>query len=95
MKDYETVILMKPNLSKSKMENIITRVENKIRKFGNITRKQDLGEKKLAYKIKENDKGYYIVYQFKAKSRARKSLESFYKTIDEIIRYIIIDKEEE
>lgn len=95
MNDYETVILMKPNLSKNKMENIITKVENKIKEFGNITEKRDLGEKKLAYKIKENSKGHYIIYQFKAKSKVRKSLERLYKTINEIIKYIIVDKEEE
>lgn len=42
MSEYESVIIIKPDLSKNKLSEITSKVENKIREFANIIKKEDL-----------------------------------------------------
>ncbi len=95
MKKYESVILLKSNLSEKDLDNIVNEVESKILSYGNISQKQNLGIKKLAYEVKGNTNGYYLVFQFEIKedisSEAIKAIERLYKIRDEIIKYIVVD----
>ena len=43
MNKYESVIILKPDLSKQELEKIIFKVENKIKEFAEITDKKDYG----------------------------------------------------
>ena len=99
MKKYESVIILKPALSEQEVSKVILRVEDTINKFGEITNKDDLGIKKLAYEIKKNEKGHYIVYQFKVNEEknvdAIRELERIYRIIDEIIKFIVVRIDEE
>ncbi len=94
MNKYESVIIVKPNLSKKELERITCKVENKIKEFANIIKKEDCGTRKLAYEIKKNNEGHYISYQFELnKENAGSSiseLERLYKILDEIIRFVVI-----
>ena len=54
MNKYESVIIMKPDLTKSKLENVIVKVESKIGEYANITAKDDYGIRRLAYEVKKN-----------------------------------------
>lgn len=96
MNEYESVIILKPNLSEKKLTEIISKVETKIGEFATITDKQDKGVRKLAYDIGSNKEGHYLVYQFtlneKAGKDAIKDLEFFYRITDEIIKYIVVKK---
>ena len=97
-KRFESVILIKPNLSKSKMDSILMKIESKIKEVANITGKQELGKRKLAYEIKDNKEAYYMLYQFTLKEDIKKeaisTIERFYRITDEIMKYIVVDKEE-
>lgn len=93
--NYESVIMIKPNLSESKIENIETKVEEKIKEVAIITEKKDLGKRKLAYNVKEYKEAYYMLYQFTLKENMTKDairdIERFYRITDEIMKYIIVD----
>lgn len=95
MKKYESVIILKSNLSERDLNNIVNEVESKILSYGNISQKQNLGIKKLAYEVNGNTNGYYLVFQFEIKedisSEAIKAIERLYKIRDEIIKYIVVD----
>ena len=51
MNEYENVIIIKTDLSKEETSKVILKIENNIRNFAEITKKDDLGIKKLAYEI--------------------------------------------
>lgn len=95
MNKYESVIIIKPELSKTKMKDIVEEVERKIKEYATITEKQELGKKKLAYEVKGNKEAYYIVYQFTLKENitedAIRDIERFFRITDEILKYIIVD----
>ena len=59
MNEYENVIIIKSDLSKEETSKVILKIENNIRNFAEITKKDDLGIKKLAYEIRKNNEGHY------------------------------------
>ena len=94
MNEYENVIIIKPDLSKEETSKVILKIENNIRNFAEITKKDDLGIKKLAYEIRKNNEGHYLVYQFQVEEKMRefaiREIERFYKITDEVIKFLII-----
>lgn len=94
MNEYENVIIIKSDLSKEETSKVILKIENNIRNFAEITKKDDLGIKKLAYEIRKNNEGHYLVYQFQVEEKMRefaiREIERFYRITDEIIKFLII-----
>jgi small subunit ribosomal protein S6 len=94
MNEYENVIIIKPDLSKEETSKVILKIENNIRNFAEITKKDDLGIKKLAYEIRKNNEGHYLVYQFQVEEKMRefaiREIERFYRITDEVIKFLII-----
>lgn len=94
MNEYENVIIIKTDLSKEETSKVILKIENNIRNFAEITKKDDLGIKKLAYEIRKNNEGHYLVYQFQVEEKmgefAIREIERFYRITDEVIKFLII-----
>lgn len=94
MNEYENVIIIKTDLSKEETSKVILKIENNIRNFAEITKKDDLGIKKLAYEIRKNNEGHYLVYQFQVEEKIRefaiRVIERFYRITDEVIKFLII-----
>lgn len=94
MNEYENVIIIKTDLSKEETSKVILKIENNIKNFAEITKKDDLGIKKLAYEIRKNNEGHYLVYQFQVEEKMRefaiREIERFYKITDEVIKFLII-----
>lgn len=94
MNEYENVIIIKSDLGKEETSKVILKIENNIRNFAEITKKDDLGIKKLAYEIRKNNEGHYLVYQFQVEEKKRefaiREIERFYRITDEVIKFLII-----
>lgn len=93
MKKYECVIIVKPNISERQLTETIDRLTKKINEVGKTTEIKKMGKKKLAYEVKCFKEGYYIAYMFessKSRENSTKVIETFIKTREEIIRYIIV-----
>lgn len=97
MNKYESVIIVKPTLKTSEINTIIKKVDNAIKKVADITGKQELGLRKLAYDIKGNKEGYYFVYEFEVnegkKGEAIREIERFYRITDEIMKFIVVERD--
>lgn len=94
MNKYESVIIVKPNLSKGKFDEISANIKNKIKSYAINIQMEDLGEKTLAYEIKKNKKGHYLIFQYELddtnKEKALQDIEYFYRITDEVIKYITV-----
>lgn len=92
MNKYESVIILKPNLTKNKLEETILKIEKKLNEFATITDKKDYGIRKLAYEIHKQKEGYYIMYQFETdkENNSINELERMYRILDEIIKFITV-----
>lgn len=94
MKFFESVMILKPN---DKITEILLEIQKNIIK---ITKDIDIkteivGSKKLAYKIKDYEEGYYVEFYFKNDSQNIEELEEYLKNNEEILKHIVIRIEEE
>ena len=61
---------------------------------GNIVKTDVWGMKKLAYPIQKMNEGYYVVVEFAAKPELPHELDRRMKISDNVIRHMIINKDE-
>lgn len=94
MNKYETVIIVNDTLSEEEKLSVIDKIVNLIEQNGNFESKEILGSKKLAYEIKKQSTGYYCVIYFESNSEFIYELERVYRITDEILKFIVVKKDE-
>ena len=94
MNKYESVIIINPNLEGEAVKALIEKFSNLINNNGKVDSVEEVGKKKLAYEIKKNKEGYYIVFKFEANPELITELERIYRITDEVIKFIVIKEEE-
>ena len=92
MNKYESVVIINPNVEENAMKELIERFQTLINTDGKVEQVNELGKKKLAYEIKKNKEGYYVVYDFEANPSLIAELERNYRITDEIIKFIVVKK---
>jgi len=94
MNKYESVIIINPNLEGEALKALIEKISNLINKNGKVDSVEEVGVKKLAYEIKKNKEGYYVVLKFEANPEFISELERVYRITDEVIKFIVVKEEE-
>ncbi|MDA3793268.1 MAG: 30S ribosomal protein S6 [Elusimicrobia bacterium] len=90
---YETVLAVAAVTGQDKKEESIHSVEKIVEKEGgSITSSSDMGEKKMAYKVKNHDRAYYHLIEFEAPGSVVEKLKRHYRLSDEYIRSIVVRK---
>lgn len=91
MNYYENIMIIDPNLNDKEIEKAVERVKDVINKSGGeILKSEKLGLKKLAYDVKKQKKGSYILLLLKAPPTTILELERFYKVFDPILKFLIV-----
>ena len=94
MNKYESVIIINPSADEDKVKSLIDKFSDLINKQGKVTKVDTLGKKKLAYEVKKNKEGIYVVFYFEAEPTLIAELERNYRITDEVIKFIVIKNEE-
>lgn len=94
MNKYESVIIISSKVEEKGLEEIKTKFTNLINNDGKVESVEDLGRKKLAYEIKGNVEGNYVLFNFEANPDFIKELERIYRITDEVIKFIVVRKED-
>lgn len=96
MRAYEMMLILKSQLEEEAMEAVLGRV-NSIISDGNgeVAKVDKWGKRRLAYEIQGNTDGFYVVINFQADSDTTTELERILKITDEVVRYLLIRKDEE
>ena len=94
MNKYESVIIINPNLEGESIKALIEKFSNLINNNGKVNSVEEIGKKKLAYEIKKNKEGYYVVFKFESKPEAIAELERIYRITDEVMKFIVVKEEE-
>lgn len=87
---YESVIIIKPNLKEDKQKEIENKYVEFIKRYGKLEKIENIEQKKLAYEIKGNKEGIYIIFYFKSKENFVEELEKKYKIDEDILKFIVI-----
>ena len=94
MNKYESVIIINPSVDEDKVKGLIDKFSDLINKQGKVTKVDTLGKKKLAYEVKKNKEGIYLVFYFEAEPSLIAELERNYRITDEVIKFIVVKVEE-
>ena len=68
MNNYETIFLMKDDITEEQRNTVIEEIRDYLTKNGKISVEENLGKKKLAYKVREYEYAYYYLIQFVGKA---------------------------
>ncbi len=91
MNIYENIVIFDASLSDEEINTSISKIKDLVVNSGGEILKVDLwGRRKLAYEIKKQNKGMYVLLIYKAPPAAIRKLEEFYKVFDPVIKYMVI-----
>ena len=95
MANYESVLIARQDLGASQVSSIVEDLSNVIKKEGGeVVRVDNWGLKNLAYRIKKNRKGHYVILNIAAPASAIAEYERVMRVNEDIIRYMTIKVEE-
>lgn len=94
MNKYESVVIVNPNLEEESIKNLIKKFSDLINTDGKITSVEEFGKRKLAYEIKKQKEGFYIVIKFEAKPELIAELERNYRITDEVMKFMVVKEED-
>ena len=95
-KKYESVFIIKEDCNEKDIINEIDKIIEGQK--AEISRKDELGLKKLSYEIRKNKSGYYYVVYFEITNDNNNPIAKIQKqinTIEEILKFIIVKVDEE
>ena len=94
MNKYDSVIIINPSLEEQGIKDVITKFTDLINSDGKVENVDEMGRRKLAYEIKKQSEGYYVVYTFEANPEFITELERIYRITDSVMKFITIRKED-
>jgi len=95
IKDYESMVILKPHLHQDEVEKVNEKLIAQITDIGGEYIKSDFwGKRQLAYPIDKTGDGYYIINYFRLESLQMKTIERSYNINENILRYIVVDRHE-
>ena len=92
MNKYESVIIVNPNLDEAALKAVEDKFTGIINENGKVEKVDRMGKRRLAYEIKKQQEGYYMVFEFESKPEAIAELERIYRITDDIMKYIRVKK---
>lgn len=93
MQAYETLLITKPALEKEAIATLVGKVTAVIAKNGGEHVKTDeWGSRRLAYEIKKNREGYYILFEFGGEKATVRKVEDYLNLQADVIRYLTTKK---
>lgn len=94
MNKYETIFIINPSVEDAGVKGLIEKFSNVINSDGKVESVEEMGMKKLAYEINKQSEGNYVLITFEAAPTLIKELERVYRITDEVMKFIVVRKDE-
>lgn len=92
---YETIFIARQDITANQVETLAKQYTNVIKEFGGeVTKTEFCGLRNLAYKIKKNRKGHYVLMNIAVKPDGIKEVERQMKINEDILRYLSVRVDE-
>lgn len=99
MNRFETVIIIKPEISKEEFEKTIEEFKDLIISFSNEKKAkiktEDIGVKKLAYEVQKHKEGHYFIIEFYSNSENINEFRRVVRYNENVLKFIVVRKDEE
>ena len=91
MSQYETVFILNPVLSETKIKETVEKYQNFLKERGaEFVATEDWGLKKLAYSIQNKKSGFYHLFEYNVPGTAIADLELEFRRDECIMRYLTV-----
>ena len=95
MRDYEVLYIVRADLDDDKVQDAVKRVNTLIERSGGSLERTNLwGKRKLAYEVKHQKEGSYVLQDFSFDPSRVPELEAALKITEEVLRHLIVRKPE-
>lgn len=92
---YEIVFIARQDITAAQVENMTQQYVNLIREEkGEVNKTEFCGIRNLAYPIKKNKKGHYVLMNIKTTPKTVQEIERLMKLNEDILRYLTVKVEE-
>lgn len=95
MRSYQSVLILKPDLDETQVDEAVQKIEGFFKKFGGSSHRiERWGKKRLAYRVKKNRFGYYLNIYHTCENDKLSQLEKEYSLYETILKHMVIRLEE-
>ena len=92
MKQYEAMVILKPDLDKTGIDKILGHIQELIAKHkGAISETKELGKNRLAYPLKKNKEGIYYRINFSVVPDAIDMVKKNLVLNESILRLLVVE----
>jgi small subunit ribosomal protein S6 len=92
---YESVFIARQDISTAQVDALAAEFAEIIRKHGGqVTKTESWGLRNLAYRIKKNRKGHYVLFNLDAPAAAIAELERNLRLHEDILRFLTVQVEQ-
>ncbi|RPI30043.1 MAG: 30S ribosomal protein S6 [Chloroflexota bacterium] len=90
MRDYEVIFIVHPDLDDAAFKDVVDRVSGWINESGGSVQKVDIwGKRKLAYPIKKQKEGQYVLIRSQMAPNFSGQLERNLRFLEPVMRFLI------
>jgi len=95
LRDYEVLYIVRADLDDDKVQDAVKRVNTLIERSGGTVERTNLwGKRKLAYEVKHQKEGSYVLQDFQLDPGRVPELEAGLKITEEVLRHLVVRKPE-
>lgn len=96
MNKYELALVVSAKLEDDAKTAVVEKAKEYITRVGGVIGEiEDWGKKRLAYEIQHEKDGFYYFIPFEADPSAPAEIERHVRIMDNVLRYLIVRKDEE
>jgi small subunit ribosomal protein S6 len=95
MPGYELVFIAKPTMEQEALAALVEKVTKYVTDLeGQVVHVDSWGKRRLAFPIKKQFEGFYYVAEIELPATSVRSLERNIRLVEDIIRYLVVRKDE-
>jgi small subunit ribosomal protein S6 len=96
MAKYELMLIVRPDVAEEEVDKLLAQMEGVVTAGGGKVEKvEKMGRRRLAYRVRKQREGFYVLLAFESGGAAVRELERRLKVIDSVIKYMTIRMDEE
>jgi small subunit ribosomal protein S6 len=93
LRDYEVLYIVRADLDDDKVQEVVKKVNTVLERSGGVLERTNLwGKRKLAYEVKHQKEGSYVLQDFQIAPERIPELEAALKITEEVLRHLIVRK---
>lgn len=91
MQTFESIFIIRPTLTDEEVNKVVEKMKGVIQKNGGTVMKAEIwGKRRMAYDVKKEKKGIYVVVHFNGDGKVIRDLEHHYRVEDAVIKFMTV-----